>query len=197
MIDKSKVIWRNYLSDVSENNFADLYDYYADKLYSYGIHLGFDSESCKDAIQDVFINIHSNTSRLKNVDNPASFLFKSFRNRLIDMFRSNKNDVDIDNLEDNFHIKVTVLDNIIDKEKAELLKQKVENMLSKQSSTQREAVYMRYIAGLEYKEISDLLNIKPESARKLMHRAMEKLREQNIDDFTKAALIIAILLKNF
>lgn len=193
MKDNSEIVWHNFIKHGDESSFAALYDYYADKLYSYGLHLGFNAETCKDAIQDVFIKIHSVSAKLPEIKNPTAFLFKSFKNRLIDIVRLSKRDVELNGTEDSFILNITVLDHIIDKERSERLKQKVELILNQLSATQREAVYMRYISGMEYKEISEILNIKPDSARKLMHRAMEKLREQNIDDFTKTALIITIL----
>lgn len=195
MESNSKIIWRNFLNNDSEINFTALYNHYVDKLYSYGIYLGYDSETCKDAIQDVFIKIHTDSSNLETIKNHGSFLFKSFKNRLIDIFRSNKKGLDIEHIEESHTISTTVLDDIIDKERADILKEKVEVMLSQLTPTQREAVYMRYITGMEYSEISKLMDIRPDSARKLMHRAIEKLREQNIDEFTKAALLITILSK--
>lgn len=193
MIDNNEKIWCNFISGSDEDSFAALYDYYADKLYSYGIHLGFNEDICKDAIQDVFIRMHSYKSKLKSTKSPTSFLFRSFKNRLIDIVRSNKNELSIDSIQSTFTLNITILDSIIDYEKAAELKSTVDTMLNKLSPTQREAIYMRYIAGLEYSEISEMLNIKPDSARKLMHRAMEKLRQQSLNDFTKTALIISIL----
>jgi RNA polymerase sigma-70 factor (ECF subfamily) len=42
---------------------------------------------------------------------------------------------------------------------------------------QKEAIYLRYNRGLEYEEISFLLNLNYQSSRALIHRAIEKLRE--------------------
>lgn len=192
MREKSEEIWGEFLSKGDESSFAELYDYYSDKLFSYGISLGFEREICKDAVQDVFIRVHSHKSKIKETNNPASFLFRTYRNRLIDIVRSNKNELDIDSISSSFTLNVTILDSIIDRERAKKLKSTVETLLNKLSPTQREAIYMRYIAEMEYSEISDMLNIKPESARKLMHRAMEKLREHNLDEFSKTAFIVAL-----
>jgi DNA-directed RNA polymerase specialized sigma24 family protein len=40
---------------------------------------------------------------------------------------------------------------------------------------------MKYMLGLGYDEISEILQINPDSVRKLMYRSMEKIR-QNIDN---------------
>ena len=72
------------------------------------------------------------------------------------------------------------------KERADMLKAKVKDMLDNISNTQREAVYLRYIAEMNYSEISDKLNIKQESARKLIYRAIKSLKEQNIEELSGA-----------
>ena len=88
-------VWKQFLIDGSDKSFSTIYSYYVDKLYSYGISLGFDSEICKDAIQDLFMKIYSSRTIIDNISNPASFLFQSFKNRLIDIARKNKNEFDV------------------------------------------------------------------------------------------------------
>lgn len=187
-------VWKQFLIDGSDKLFSTIYSYYVDKLYSYGISLGFDSEICKDAIQDVFMKIYSSRTIIDNISNPASFLFQSFKNRLIDIARKNKNEFDIDISHIPFTVDVTILDDIIDKERSEILKTKVRNILDNLSDTQREAVYLRYIAEMDYSEISDRLNIKQESARKLIYRAIKSLREQNFEELSEVTLIVIMLL---
>lgn len=188
------IMWKQFLIDGSDKSFSTIYSYYVDKLYSYGISLGFDSEICKDAIQDVFMKIYSSRTIIDNISNPASFLFQSFKNRLIDIARKNKNEFDIDISHIPFTVDVTILDDIIDKERSEILKTKVRNILDNLSDTQREAVYLRYIAEMDYSEISDRLNIKQESARKLIYRAIKSLREQNFEELSEVTLIVIMLL---
>lgn len=187
-------IWHNLMSDDTDKSFSIIYNFYVDKLYSYGIYLGFDSETCKDAVQDVFIKLYSSRHSINNISNPASFLFQSLKNRLIDIARKNKNEFDIDQLHGALAIEVTILDDIIDREREIILKEKVASMLNNLSDTQREAVYMRYISEMEYSEISEKLDIKPESARKLMHRAIKALREQSIEEVAEATLLVIIII---
>ena len=193
-IHNNKHIWHNLMSDGTDKSFNIIYNYYVDKLYSYGLYLGFDSETCKDAIQDVFMKLYSSRHSISNISNQESFLFRSLKNRLIDIARKNKNELDIDQSHGAFAIEVTILDDIIDRERANILKEKVTSMLNNLSDTQREAVYLRYISEMEYSEISKKLNIKPESARKLMHRAIKALREQNIEEISEATLFSIIII---
>ena len=45
------------------------------------------------------------------------------------------------------------------------------------SDRQREAIYLRYVSGLSYEELSEVLQLNYQSARNLIHRGIEKLRK--------------------
>lgn len=61
----------------------------------------------------------------------------------------------------------------LDEEKRQLLAKAMFSLTDRQ----KEAIYLRFNKGLEYEEISFLLNLNYQSARALIHRAIEKLRE--------------------
>ena len=187
-------LWKRFLKYGDESSYSAIYNSHIDKLYSYGIHLGFHSEECKDAIQDVFYKLYLSSESLSRVNNITAFLFRSLKNRLIDISRKNSRMQSIELINQSFSIDVTILDDIIDAEKAALLKSKVEELLNSLTSQQREAVYLRYMHELDYNEISELLNINPDSARKLMFRAMKKLREQTANHYSKAQIMFIISL---
>ncbi len=51
-------------------------------------------------------------------------------------------------------------------------------MLCSLTGRQREAIYLRYMQELEYDEIAVLLNLTTKGTRKLIYRAIERMREQ-------------------
>ena len=169
--------WKVFLETEEESSFSAIYNILIDDLFAYGISLGFQKESCKDAVQDIFINIYLNKKKLTRINNITGYIFRSFRNRLIDIERNRFKNKRVDSLEDRFTIEVTILDNIIYNETAAILKEKIHNLLETITPNQREAVYLKYVVGLQHKEIAVILNINEESARKLLYRAMEKLRK--------------------
>ncbi|NLC50651.1 MAG: RNA polymerase sigma factor [Bacteroidales bacterium] len=187
-------LWRKFLKYGDDHSFSILYNSHIDKLYSYGIHLGFQNETCKDAIQDVFFKLYASRENLTQVNNIAAYLFKSLKNRLIDIVRKDTKAQTVELIDQPFSIDITILDNIIDAENAALLKSKVEELLKNLTAQQREAVYLRYMHELSYDEISELLNINPESARKLMFRAMRSLREQTNSHHSKAQILLILPL---
>ena len=159
------LFWRKFLKDGDEQSFSLIYNRHIDKLYTYGVQLGYHDETCKDAIQDVFFKLFTSRENLKQVNNLGAYLFKSFKNRLIDIARKDSKTKNIDHHEnESFRMEITILDDIIDAENAVSLKSKVDKLLSCLTPLQREAVYLRYMLELTYDEIAELLNINPESA---------------------------------
>ncbi|MGV8135379.1 MAG: RNA polymerase sigma factor [Mangrovibacterium sp.] len=159
--------------------FALIYRKYANPLLSYGTGLGFDRETLKDAIHDVFCKLYANKSFLKNIKSLKSYLFKSLRNRLINIQKSQTERIDIDANEPSFSVKVTVLDELIRDEDRVQIQNGVEKYLNCLTSRQREAVYLRFIQDLDYEEIAVLLDMSPHGVRKLTSRAIIRIREHN------------------
>lgn len=159
--------------------YTNFYNKYVNELYNYGISLGFSENTCKDAIHDVFCKIYVNKNELKNIHNIKHYLFKSLKNRILDIYRREKK-ITFDEIKDySFSIEVSVMDSIIDEEERESLKHKVEELMNTLTSNQREAIYLRYMQEMEYEEIAQILNINAESVRKLVYRGIDKLREQS------------------
>jgi RNA polymerase sigma factor (sigma-70 family) len=182
-------IWEKFIRKGDEVSFSEIYNLYVDRLYSYGIHLGFNDDLCRDAVQDVFCRLYSSRQKLSEVTNPAAYLFKSLKFRLIDLIRKKSKMDCVEIRNDSFSIDVTVLDNIIDKETFQLIKNKIDNLLNSLTPQQREIIYLRYMAEMDYSEISQLLGINSDSARKNVFRALEKMRSQVSDKITIGQLI--------
>lgn len=189
--------WKNFLEKDDESSFSVIYNKYVVDLFAYGISLGFHRENCKDAIQDVFIKIYLSKNNISKIENKTGYIFRSFKNRLIDLEKKNSGKDNINSFDDKFTLEATVLDNIIDVETAAILKKKVNRLLENITPNQREAVYLKYVVGLNHKEIADILNIQEESARKLLYRAMEKLRESVSDDDISFLVLCAGLINFF
>jgi RNA polymerase sigma factor (sigma-70 family) len=170
--------WKRFLEKGDEPSFSFIYNTHADDLYAYGISLGFQKETCKDAIQDTFYKLYISKENLKHVENVTAYIFKSFKYRLFDITKKIGKRINIDNTSESFIIDVTILDDIIDQETEEMVKKKVTSLLSCLTTNQREVVYLKYMIGLQHKEIAEILGIEEDSSRKLLYRAIEKLRKK-------------------
>lgn len=174
------------------SNIAYTYNEYLDSLYSYALHLGFDEQTAMDAIHDVFYKLCKQYSSLNEINNLKSYLFRSLRNRLIDIRRTNREDTipfssqyDVQETLP-FQLYVTVEDKLIMAEDAEEIRLKVEKVLNRLTDRQREIVYLRYIKEQSYEEIAEIMQISVAACRNLISKSMTKLKD--------SALSIALLL---
>lgn len=161
-------------------SFEWLYTCHIHQLYSYGHSLGFGDDLLKDAIQDVFFKILCKRTLLDPDRDPRFYLFRSLKNRLIDMRRTSKSTCGIDTSASAFRLDVTILDQQIESEERQRLERRIADLLNCiTSDIQREAVYLRYMYEMEYDEIACLLNVTPHSARKLVSKGLQKIRSHN------------------
>ena len=159
-----------------------IYDAYVNDLFTYGLYLGFDKESVKDAIHDIFLKLATNRSFLDNTENIKFYLFKSLKNRLIDIHKNRKEHVALEatemSLETPFNMVVNVEELLIEREEKLHIKNEIEQMLDLLTPRQREIIYLRYVHEYDYKQISELLQISVHGCHKLVSKAILSLREK-------------------
>ncbi|SCM57591.1 RNA polymerase sigma factor [Petrimonas mucosa] len=172
------------------SDIASTYNEYLDTLYAYALHLGFDDHTAMDAIHDLFYKLCTQHSSLKEIDNLKFYLFRSLRNRLVDLHRTKRECLSLHLMGEHegvdlpFQLNVTVEDELIDKEEAEKIREKVENVLSRLTPRQREVIYLRYLQGCSYEEISEIMCMSVAGSRNLVSRSIAKLRVASLATFT-------------
>lgn len=161
--------------------FSFFYKYFINDMYAYGRSLGADEKHVMDAVQDVFLTIFRDKPYLKSVEHFKFYLFKSLKNRLYDLFKSKPFSMvsDMEGEVLNFSIKTTVLDDIIEEEDREIIRQKIEKLLSILTPLQKESLYLRYVQEFEYAEISEMMGKTQSAIRKLVSQALQKIQKEN------------------
>lgn len=157
--------------------FSALYEKYVNELFAYGSAWQLSEETLEDAIHDIFCKLYFDRKLLRNVGNIRLYLIKMLKNKLIDIYKTSKEMYSISESGMEFAVKSTVVDEMILEEDRMEIQQKVDSLLSRLTERQREAVYLRFILEIEYEEIGLLLNITPQTARNIVFRAMESMRE--------------------
>lgn len=182
--------WVRFLTKDNEA-FSCIYEAVVDDLFAYGMGMGYSSQLCEDAIQDTFYKIYTSKEKLKNIENFRFYLFRSFKNRLVDLVRQNKNiDISGDMKDPSFTINVTVLDDIVMLEEGIMLKKKVESLLKMLTDHQREAIYLRYMQDMTYEDIANLMKMNIESVRKLVYRSLEAIRKNIVEISTFSTISV-------
>lgn len=168
--------------EINIKEIGGIYNLYIDDLFVYALSLGFDRETSMDAIHDVFCKICAKEKLLESVTHIKFFLFRMLKNRLLDIYKSRKEEVSFSDQsvmdEMPFNVKVTIEDQLINREEEEKIKSTIESMLKALTNRQREVVYLRYSQGYDYSEIAELLSITVPSCRKLVHKSLSVLREK-------------------
>ena len=153
-----QIIWENFLCGDDEA-YTYIYREYSQALYAYGMHFTSDKGLVEDCIQDVFVKIFQNRKHLQSTDNIKLYLFISLKNKLFNIFRKDIKYSQIDSLEPVFAAEYTIEDEIIENEKEQFLNEKMIRMLEVLSPRQKEIIYYRFVEGLSYEEICQIMDI--------------------------------------
>lgn len=174
--------WHLFVNSDSEENraesFSSLYRLFVNELMAYGRGLGFETVICEDGVHDVFCTLYSHRKQLKDVTDITAYLFKSFRNTLLNTYKQNAHISDVETVQIHFSTEVNVTDTLISEEQRQDVAETVARLLEVLTDRQREAIYLRYMHGMDYHDIALLMNMHPDSVRKIVYRAMTTLREK-------------------
>ena len=166
--------------DGNEDLLAFMYRTYADSLYAYGLSIHSDVSLIEDAIHDVFIDIYTNEKRLSNISNLQQYLKTAFRHRLLFLLQGNRRyDRNLSDISD-LLIEKNSQELWIENEEKNDKHRLVKRLLSSLTRHQREAIHLRFIEGLSYDEISEMMQINYQSVKMLIHRAVSKIRREDV-----------------
>jgi RNA polymerase sigma factor (sigma-70 family) len=172
-----RLLWSRFLK--GDNQVLSLiYLHHANALFDYGCRFTVDKDLVKDCIQEVFCSLMRTYKNLSETDNVRLYLLKSLKRRIIrDLKSAGNKPRSLDDQDYSFDLRFSEnLDDQLsdlDEEKRHLIAEAMQSLTDRQ----KEAIYLRFNRGLEYEEISFLLNLNYQSSRALIHRAIEKLRE--------------------
>lgn len=174
--NQQTILWESFIGG-NEKAFETLFNLFSDPLYRYGMKFIPNDDLVKDCIQDIFVKIYKNRTRLSTTDNPQLYLFRALKNKLIDEIRSDKFLTYVSPEDLHFSVEY-YYDPEDDNEPDSEVKDKFEKVMSLLTERQKEALYLRYQMEMSYQDISQLLNINYQSVRNLVHRAVEKVRAE-------------------
>jgi len=179
VVDKSeeRILWSKFLEGDTQV-LSLIFLRYSNVLFDYGCRFTADKDLVKDCIQEVFCTLIRTRKSLSETDNIRLYLLKSIKRKIIRELKSASNKprlLDDQDYSFNFLWSENLDDQLY--ELAEEKRQLIADAILSLTERQKEAIYLRFNRGLEYEEISFLLNLNYQSSRALIHRAIEKLRE--------------------
>ncbi len=169
-------LWQS-VSKGNDLAFSNLYQRFSNLLFNYGMHICYNRELVKDCIQELFTNIWNRRETLSEIDSVKHYLFKSFRNLLIQHInRKRKLFVDLKENDECLDFDLSFEDELVAKEYRQEAERKINNGLSKISKRQREILILKFFNDLSYGEIASIMSITPASAHNLISKALQCMR---------------------
>ena len=172
-----KKIWDDFRNG---ENYALSHVYYqhVQILHRYGKKFSNDEELIKDTIQDLFFDLIRTRENLGETDNIKFYLLRSFRRKLARSSKSSDEHLELEAVDDfTTQIVFSAEQEIIGNEELSHRERKVQEGLRNLSSKHREILFYRYTCEMDYDEICELIELKYDSARKLVFRALTALKD--------------------
>ena len=171
-------IWNDFRNG-KDYALSYIYCRQVEQLYRYGRKFTQDEALIKDTIQEVFYHLIRNRSTLGETDHISYYLMTAFRHRMIRSLQKEKHFEPSDEEDDQYELSITYSyeDELIGKEIESKRALTIRKVLGEISPKQREILYYRYTCDYDYDQICELMSIKYDSARKMVFRALQSLRE--------------------
>jgi RNA polymerase sigma factor (sigma-70 family) len=173
---ENQLLWKSFLEGNKEA-IGTIFLLFHDDLYRYGLKLSGNANLAEDSIQDLFLQLWKNRQNLRPIDNLKPYLFKSFRNHVIDNLELQNPVMQIESdFEHPFEVTFSHEDFIIRQQVSEENLLKITDALNNLSSRQREAIYLRFFEELDFETIAIIMDMNVQSVRNTLHRGLQALR---------------------
>jgi len=154
---------------------AELFEDQYVRLYNYGRKFSNTELLVEDAIQDVFISIWQSHNKLADVSSVESYVLLSFRRRLIRLINKERKMInklpvvepDINFIPEEFHF-----DDDGNNERHKILV----DALNKLPARRKEVLYLHFYNGMDYEEISQIMNLHIQTVRNYVSKALITVR---------------------
>jgi RNA polymerase sigma-70 factor (ECF subfamily) len=161
---------RSLFSDLAEGRtdaLSHLFDLCGDELYGLALWRTGSQPDAEDAVQEVWLRLARAGRSLQRVENPRAYLFRMTRNAAADILSRRRESA----LDEVVPIMVTV-----DDPDAAVDGSRASEMVRKLPPKQREAVYLRHLVGLSFREIAEICGVPVFTAASRHRLGIRKLR---------------------
>lgn len=164
-------IYRFMKQEDLEIVFMEAFDAYSDAIYRFCVVKVSDTERAEDMTQEVFMRFWRSLQEGKDITNPRAFLYTIASNLAKDWYKRKKSESLDTHLDNGFAPASKELS-------SETLSQYSEALeaMSDLEERDREVLYLRFVEGLEPKNIAEVLGETANSVSVRLNRAMGKLR---------------------
>jgi len=175
-INSDTLLWNDFTKG-NEDAFRLIYNSHVRSLFKYGCNFTHDEALVKDCIHDVFIDLSKYRSGLGTTNNIKLYLYKSLKRKIIQSLSKGAIFGTLDKEKLPFYYSISVEDELIENEFELQRYMQLDKAMLTLSPRQKEAIYLKFVSDLSYEELSKVMKLNYQSARNLVFKGLEKLRE--------------------
>ncbi|HMB24106.1 MAG TPA: sigma-70 family RNA polymerase sigma factor [Anaerolineales bacterium] len=153
--------------------FGRLYDRYVQPIYRYVYSRVGNAHEAEDITSQTFMAAYEALSRYRERGQFSAWLFRIARSKMNDHFRRNRREV-----------RLEAAGEILEREdalgvliRAEELS-RIRFLVNHLNDDEQELIRLRYVAGLSFLEIADLLGKREDAVKKSVYRLLARLKSQ-------------------
>ena len=165
------------LKEGSREAFTILYNLYADRLYSFALVQTKSKQMAEDVVQDTFLKLWNNRTNLNCYGNVQALVFTMARNLIIDAFRRQVANIDIDayfNLHEALPSTASPEESLYFNE----TKEHLEQAKAKLSNKECKIYEMSREQDMPIKKIAQTLNLSPQTVKNYLTSTLKVFRSQ-------------------
>lgn len=168
-------LWKN-MKQGDRSAFEMIYRNHIQALYKYGARLSQDANLIEDCIHDLFLDLWNKRKSIGETDSIAPYLITALRRKV---YKKSKKAQKTQLKESIEAFDQESIFNWPEDESGTTSKNqdKIQSLIQNLTARQKEIIYLKYIRGLDYEEIGQILDMKYQSVRNLVHRALLKMRK--------------------
>jgi len=188
--------WKNFLEG-DRHAFSVLFKKYYNSLFQYAYRQSQDEEVAHECVQQLFFQLWNSRATISEAHNVKAYLFKALRSTL---YKEKKYHHRFQQLEkvNTREMCFSQEDLLLEEEADELRKKKMSQVLNGLPRRQREVIYLKYYEELSYQQIAQVLDMNYQSVVNLIHRAIQKLREEDeLRSLVLLSLLLSLALINY
>ena len=169
-------LWEQFLQG-DEVAYNQILNQYSEKMFNYGYRLCLDKDLVKDCIQDIFLRLWNNRSTISPTDSITWYLLKCTKTSVL---RERKKWFNNEELENDyfFNVEFDIETKLITDSETQMLGSKIKSLINQLPNRQKEILYLRFYDNLTLQEISELLEINPQSVYNLLQKAYKSFRSE-------------------
>lgn len=157
-----------------EISFKIIFDRYRTRFYAAAIKLTHSTDISEEIVQDVFVNLWTRRTVLASVENPSGYLFTILYNNIYSHLKKiSAERIMRDNFHEYAYEKENSVENIINGKET---RQLIYTLVHQLPSRQRQVYVLSKEVGLSRGEISERLDISPNTVKNHLQEAMKFMR---------------------